>query len=49
MKENMERFLKYELGLLTLKAALSTRDKEYTVYDPIRDTFIGFQKHLYDV
>jgi len=27
------RFLSYELGLLTLKAALSTRDDQYPVYD----------------
>ena len=27
------RFLSYELGLLTLKAALSTRDDKYPVYD----------------
>jgi hypothetical protein len=30
---NKRRFLSYELGLLTLKAALSTRDGEYPVYD----------------
>ena len=28
-----KRFLSYELGLLTLKAALSTRDDQYPVYD----------------
>lgn len=28
------RFLIYELGLLSLKAALSTRDKEWPIYDP---------------
>ncbi len=30
---NKRRFLSYELGLLTLKAALSTRDDNYPVYD----------------
>ena len=30
---NKRRFLSYELGLMTLKAALSTRDGEYPVYD----------------
>lgn len=28
------RFLSYELGLLTLKAALSTRDKKWPIYSP---------------
>ena len=27
-----KRFIAYELGLLTIKAALSTRDKRYTIY-----------------
>ena len=27
-----ERFIGYELGLLTVKAALSTRDRNYTIY-----------------
>lgn len=31
--DNKHRFLSYELGLLTLKAALSTRDGGYPVYD----------------
>ena len=30
--ENQERFIGYELGLLTIKAALSTRDKNYPIY-----------------
>lgn len=30
---NKRRFLSYELGLLTLKAALSTRDDNYPIYD----------------
>lgn len=30
---NKRRFLSYELGLLTLKAALSTRDDKYPIYD----------------
>ncbi|WP_133493442.1 hypothetical protein [Alcanivorax sp. 24] len=30
--EHKNRFISYELGLLTIKAALSTRDKEFTVY-----------------
>src|SRR4030067_490794 len=30
---NKQRFLSYELGLLTLKAALSTRDNKYPIYD----------------
>jgi hypothetical protein len=29
-------FLSYELGLLTLKAALSTRDKEWPIYSPVK-------------
>lgn len=33
-----KRFIGYELGLLTIKAALSTRDKNYTIYrSSIRD------------
>lgn len=32
-KHDKKRFLSYELGLLTLKAALSTRDDEYPVYN----------------
>lgn len=32
------RFLAYELGILTLKASLSTRDDEYPVYDKSRKT-----------
>jgi hypothetical protein len=31
--KNKRRFLTYELGLLTMKAALSTRDDDYPVYD----------------
>jgi hypothetical protein len=30
--EHQKRFISYELGLLTIKAALSTRDKEFTIY-----------------
>ncbi len=30
--EDQKRFIGYELGLLTIKAALSTRDKNYPVY-----------------
>jgi hypothetical protein len=30
--ENKKRFITYELGLLSLKAALSTRDSEYPIY-----------------
>ncbi len=30
---NKRRFLSYELGLLSLKAALSTRDNSYPIYD----------------
>ena len=33
MTEEKMRFLSYELGLLSFKAALSTRDKQYPVYD----------------
>jgi len=33
MTNDRKRFLSYELGLLTLKAALSTRDDKYPVYD----------------
>ncbi len=32
-RDDKKRFLFYELGLLTLKAALSTRDDEYPVYN----------------
>jgi hypothetical protein len=32
-RDDKRRFLSYELGLLTLKAALSTRDDEYPVYN----------------
>ena len=31
--EDQKRFISYELGLLTIKAALSTRDKEFTIYN----------------
>lgn len=33
------RFLRYELGLLSLKAALSTRDGEWPIYDGSRKVF----------
>jgi hypothetical protein len=33
MIEEKKRFLSYELGLLSLKAALSTRDRQYPIYD----------------
>lgn len=32
ISEYQKRFISYELGLLTIKAALSTRDKEFTIY-----------------
>ena len=31
-KENKKRFVSYELGLLSISAALSTRDKIYPIY-----------------
>jgi hypothetical protein len=40
-KDYKKRFLSYELGLLTLKAALSTRDDEYPIYN--KDTKV-FQR-----
>ena len=40
-RDDKRRFLSYELGLLTLKAALPTRDKEYPVYN--KDTKV-FQR-----
>jgi hypothetical protein len=39
MTNNKRRFLSYELGLLTLKAALSTRDGEYPIYDKGSKTY----------
>lgn len=33
MTAEKKRFLTYELGLLSFKAALSTRDRQYPVYD----------------
>jgi len=40
-RDDKRRFLSYELGHLTLKAALSTRDDEYPVYN--KDTMV-FQR-----
>ncbi len=33
LKKDKTRFISYELGLLTIKAALSTRNKNYPVYE----------------
>ena len=38
-RDDKRRFLSYELGLLTLKAALSTRDDQYPVYNKATKVF----------
>lgn len=32
LSENQKRFIRYELGLMTITAAFSTRDKEFKIY-----------------
>jgi len=35
ISEAKKQFLTYELGLISIKAALSTRDEQYPVYNPL--------------